>query len=99
MTTNPSPQSQPQKRSGSNKRHRAKGAVLVRLLPEERVAVEEKAREVGLSNASFLRAWWPWHAWSAREAQALRLMPKRLGCATAALNKSRQQSEPDCPRA
>lgn len=56
MTANDNAQPRPSKRSGSEKRRRGKGAVLVRLLPDERAAVEAKAREVGLSNASFLRA-------------------------------------------
>jgi hypothetical protein len=56
LSANHNPQPPLYKRSGSEKRQRAKGAVLVRLLPDERAAVEVKAREVGLSLASFLRA-------------------------------------------
>jgi hypothetical protein len=56
MNASPNPQPPPFKRSGSEKRQRGKGAVLVRLLPDERTAVEEKARDAGLSLASFLRA-------------------------------------------
>lgn len=44
-----------QKRSGSNKRQRAV-AISVRLLPAERIEVEERAREAGLSVGSYLRA-------------------------------------------
>jgi len=44
------------RRSGSEKRRRATGPVLVRLLPEERAAVEEKAATAGLSLAAFGRA-------------------------------------------
>ena len=44
------------RRSGSEKRQRGKGPVLVRLLPEERAAVEEKAATAGLSLAAFSRA-------------------------------------------
>jgi hypothetical protein len=55
MTPNGQPQPAPG-RSGSEKRQRAKGAVLVRLLPDERAEVEERARGAGLSLASFLRA-------------------------------------------
>jgi hypothetical protein len=74
------------KRSGSNKRQRDKGAVLVRLLPEERVAVEARAREVGLSNASFLRAC----GLGTPGPRAKRKPPvnaEALGRAVAALNK------------
>jgi hypothetical protein len=56
MSASPNPQPPLSKRSGSENRKRDKGAVLVRLLPDERTAVEEKAREAGLSLASFLRA-------------------------------------------
>jgi hypothetical protein len=55
MTANASPSPLPLKRSGSEKRQRGKGAILVRMLPDERAAVEQKARVVGLSLASFLR--------------------------------------------
>ncbi len=44
------------KRSGSEKRQRGKGAILVRLLPDERAAIETKASVAGLSLGSFLRA-------------------------------------------
>ena len=86
MTANVSQQAHPFKRSGSEKRQRAKGAVLVRLLPDERVAVEEKAREVGLSLASFLRAC----GLGTPGPRAKRSPPvnaEALGRATAALNK------------
>ena len=74
------------KRSGSEKRQRAKGAVLVRLLPDERIAVEARAREVGLSNAGFLRAC----GLGTPGPRAKRRPPvnaEALGRATAALNK------------
>ncbi len=54
MRTNVQPHSAAS-RSGSENRQRS-APVSVRLLPEERVALQEKAREVGLSLASFLRA-------------------------------------------
>lgn len=44
------------RRSGSERRQRARGAVLVRLLPEERAAVEQNASAAGLSLASYARA-------------------------------------------
>jgi hypothetical protein len=84
MNANASPQ--PLKRRGSEKRQRAKGAVLVRLLPDERAAVEVKAREVGLSLASFLRAC----GLGTPGPRAKRRPPvnaEALGRATAALNK------------
>ncbi len=76
----------PQRRSGSEKRQRDKGGVLVRLLPEERAAVEEKARDVGLSLASFFRAC----GLGAPGPRARRMPPVNaevLGRAIAALNK------------
>jgi hypothetical protein len=54
MRTNVQPRSAAN-RSGSERRKRT-APVSVRFLPDERMAVEEKAREVGLSLASFLRA-------------------------------------------
>ena len=75
------------RRSGSEKRQRARGAVLVRLLPDERAAVEEKAREVGLSLASFLRAC----GLGTPGPRAKRSPPvnaEALARATAALNKA-----------
>ena len=45
------------RRSGSQKRKRDKGAVLVTLLPEERAAVEEKAATAELSMAAYARAY------------------------------------------
>jgi hypothetical protein len=86
MTANDNAQPQVHKRSGSERRQRGKGAVLVRLLPEERAAVEEKAREVGLSLASFLRAC----GLGTPGPRARRSPPvnaEALGRATAALNK------------
>lgn len=74
------------RRSGSEKRKRASGAVLVRLLPDERLAVEERARDVGLSLASFLRA----SGLGTPGPRARRTPPvnaEALGRATAALNK------------
>ena len=44
------------RRSGSEKRQRANKSVLVRLLPEERAAVEEKAATAGMTMAAFARA-------------------------------------------
>jgi len=76
----------PHRRSGSEMRRRKTGAVLVRLLPEERAAVEEKAHEVGLSLASFFRAC----GLGTPGPRARRSPPinaEALGRATAALNK------------
>jgi hypothetical protein len=81
--SSPEPQ---MRRSGSEKRKRASGAVLVRLLPDERLAVEERARDVGLSLASFLRA----SGLGTPGPRARRTPPvnaEALGRATAALNK------------
>lgn len=86
MSANARVQSQPASRSGSNKRQRARGAVLVRLLPDERATVEEKARAVGLSLAGFLRAC----GLGTPGPRARRSPPvnaEALGRATAALNK------------
>ena len=86
LTANDNAQPPLYKRSGSEKRQRAKGAILVRLLPDERAAVEEKAREVGLSLASFLRAC----GLGTPGPRARRSVPvnaEALGRATAALNK------------
>lgn len=86
MTANDNAQPLRYKRSGSEKRKRAKGAVLVRLLPDERASVEEKAREVGLSLASFLRAC----GLGTPGPRARRSPPvnaEALGRAVAALNK------------
>lgn len=44
------------RRSGSETRRRGKGAVLVRLLPEERALLETKADAASLSLAAYLRA-------------------------------------------
>ena len=55
MTANDNAQPSRYKRSGSERRQRG-APVSVRFLPDERAAVEEKAREVGLTLASFLRA-------------------------------------------
>jgi hypothetical protein len=43
-------------RSGSQKRRRGKGAVLVSLLPEERALAEQKAGDAGLSLSAYGRA-------------------------------------------
>jgi hypothetical protein len=86
MTAHASPQPHPFKRSGSEKRQRSKGAVLVRLLPDERAAVEEKAREVGLSLASFLRACGLGTP-GPRARRSPTVNAEALGRATAALNK------------
>jgi hypothetical protein len=88
MTANDNAQPQPfVKRSGSEKRQRAKGAVLIRLLPDERAIVETKAREVGLSLASYGRA----SMLGAPGPRARRTPPvnaEALSRATAALNKA-----------
>src|SRR4051794_36848686 len=47
---------QRKRRSGSKKRQRANKPVLVRLLPEERAVVEEKAATAGMSMAAYARA-------------------------------------------
>jgi hypothetical protein len=75
------------KRSGSEKRQRGKGAILVRLLPDERATLEERARETGLSLASFLRAC----GLGVPGPRAKRRPPvdaEALARATAALNKT-----------
>jgi hypothetical protein len=78
---------QPQHASRSGSERRRRGTpVSVRCLPEERAALEEKAREVGLSLASFLRAC----GLGAPGPRAKRSPPvnaEALGRATAALNK------------
>ena len=86
MTESASPQPHQPRRSGSEKRQRAKGAVLVRLLPDERAALEGKSRDVGLSLASYLRAC----GLGTPGPRAKRSPPvnaEALGRATAALNK------------
>jgi Bacterial mobilisation protein (MobC) len=75
------------KRSGSERRQRARGAVLVRLLPDERAAVEEKAREVGLSLASFFRVCGLGTA-GPRARRSPTINAEALGRAVAALNKA-----------
>jgi hypothetical protein len=86
MSANASPHSQPSlRRSGSEKRQRSV-PVSVRCLPEERIAVEEKARLTGLSLASFLRAC----GLGTPGPRAKRSVPvdaEALGRATAALNR------------
>src|SRR3954451_17904587 len=47
---------QRKRRSGSEKRQRANKPILVRLLPEERAAIEEKAATAGMSMAAYARA-------------------------------------------
>jgi hypothetical protein len=86
MTPDPLPQPPLLKRSGSEKRQRAKGAVLVRLLPDERAAAEERAREVGLSLASFFRAC-GLGTTGPRAQRSPTVNAEALGRATAALNK------------
>lgn len=86
MTPDAVPQLPLSKRSGSERRQRAKGAVLVRLLPDERAAVEERAREVGLSLASFLRACGLGTP-GPRAQRSPTINAEALGRATAALNK------------
>ena len=87
MTANDNTEPPPMRRSGSERRQRARGAVLVRLLPDERAAVEDRAREAGLSLASFLRAC----GLGTPGPRARRSAPvnaEALGRATAALNKA-----------
>jgi hypothetical protein len=86
VTPDPLPQPPLFKRSGSEKRQRAKGAVLVRLLPDERAIAEEKAREVGLSLASFFRAA-GLGTTGPRAQRSPTINAEALGRATAALNK------------
>lgn len=86
MKANDNTQRQPlHKRSGSEKRQRGV-PVSVRFLPDERVAVEAKARDAGLTLASFLRA-----CGLGTPGPRARRMPtvnaEALGKATAALNK------------
>jgi Bacterial mobilisation protein (MobC) len=70
---------------GSEKRQRGV-PVSVRLLPGERAAVEEKAREVGLSIAGFLRAC-ALGTPGPRAKRSPSVNAEALGRATAALNK------------
>jgi len=74
------------RRSGSERRQRGKGAVLVRLLPDERTALEDKSREVGLSLAAFLRACGLGTP-GPRARRSPTVNAEALGHATAALNK------------
>ena len=85
MRANDNTQPSRYKRSGSERRQRGV-PVSVRFLPDERATVEEKAREVGLSVASFLRA----SGLGTPGPRARRSPPvnaEALGRATAALNK------------
>ncbi len=86
MTLNARVQPTPSGRSGSNKRQRAHGAVLVRLLPDERAAIEARAREAGLSLAAFLRAA-ALGTPGPRARRSPHVNAEALGRATAALNK------------
>jgi hypothetical protein len=84
MRTNANPQPAV-RRSGSEKRQRG-APVSVRFLPKERAVLEKKAREVGLSLASFLRA----SGLGTPGPRAQRTPPinaEALARATAALNK------------
>lgn len=72
---------------GTENRQRAKGAVLVRLLPEERVAIEDRSRETGLSMASFLRAC-ALGTPGPRARRSNTVDAEALGRAVAALNKA-----------
>jgi hypothetical protein len=74
------------RRSGSERRQRARGAVLVRLLPDERATLESKSREVGLSLAAFLRACGLGTP-GPRARRSPTVNAEELGRATAALNK------------
>ena len=85
MTANDNTQPPRYKRSGSERRQRSV-PVSVRFLPDERATVEHRAREVGLSLASFLRAC----GLGTPGPRARRSPPvnaEALGRATAALNK------------
>jgi len=85
MTANDNAQPSRYKRSGSERRQRG-APVSVRFLPDERAAVEEKAREVGLTLASFLRS----SVLGSPGPRARRSPPvnaEALARATAALNK------------
>jgi methionine synthase I (cobalamin-dependent) len=85
MTANDNTQPPRYKRSGSERRQRGV-PVSVRFLPDERATVEDRAREVGLSLASFLRA----AVLGTPGPRARRSPPvnaEALGRATAALNK------------
>jgi hypothetical protein len=73
--------------SGSEKRQRDRGAILVRLLPEERATIEAKARAAGLSLASFARAAMLGSA-GPRARRAPTVNAELLGYAIAALNKA-----------
>jgi hypothetical protein len=84
MTANDNP-APAARRSGSEKRQRSK-PVSVRFLPSERAAVEEKAREVGLSLASFLRACGLGTP-GPRARRSPSINAEALARATAALNK------------
>lgn len=66
---------------------RSKGALLLRLLPEERRALKENAREAGLSMASFLRAC-ALGAPGPRAQRAPTIEAEVLGRAVAALNSA-----------
>ena len=84
LTNGPNPEAAAS-RSGSENRQRCK-PVSVRCLPEERAALELKAREAGLTLASYLRA----SALGAPGPRARRSPPvnaEALARATAALNK------------
>lgn len=85
MMANDNTQPPRYKRSGSERRQRGV-PVSVRFLPDERATVEDRAREVGLSLASFLRAC----GLGTPGPRARRSPPvnaEALGRATAALNK------------
>ena len=82
---NAQPPSPHVKRSGSEKRQRG-APISVRFLPDERAKLKEKARDTGLSVASFIRA----SALSTPGPRARRspsVNAEALGRATAALNK------------
>ena len=79
------PATPPARRSGSNTRQRS-APISVRFLPEERAALQDKAREAGLSLASYLRAC----GLGTPGPRARRMPPvnaEALGKAVAALNK------------
>jgi hypothetical protein len=74
-------------RSGSERRQRSKGAILVRLLPEERAAIELKARSAGMSLASFARAVMLGHP-GPRARRSPTVNAELLAFAIAALNRA-----------
>lgn len=75
------------RRSGSEKRQRTAGAVLVRLLPAERAALTAKAAQAGLSLAGYLRLAGLGRAGTRAKRAAPGVNITALAQAVAALNK------------